>query len=65
MFTHIDLFSGIGGFRLAVEYNKGCCIGYSEIDQNAIKTYTLNFTKSEPKAHGLKTVGKASNKTSY
>ena len=47
MFTHIDLFSGIGGFRLSVEKNKGCCIGYSEIDQNAINTYTSNFHSSK------------------
>lgn len=42
-FTSIDLFAGIGGFRIAVESNGGKCIGYSEIDKNAISAYLENY----------------------
>ncbi len=39
----IDLFSGMGGFRLAFE-SVGCeCVFSSEIDEHAIKTYELNY----------------------
>ena len=39
----IDLFSGIGGFRLAFE-SLGCeCVYSSDIDEHACKTYALNF----------------------
>ena len=42
----IDLFSGIGGFRLALEKN-GCeCVFSSEIDKNAVKNYELNFNET-------------------
>ncbi len=46
-FTFIDLFSGIGGFRLALESVGGCCIGFSEINTDAINTYTLNFSEKK------------------
>lgn len=47
-FTFIDLFAGIGGFRLALESAGGECVGFSEIDKQAIATYLQNFdTKSE------------------
>ncbi len=39
----IDLFSGIGGIRLAFEYNGVECVASSEIDKKAIETYKLNF----------------------
>ncbi|MCO6332047.1 MULTISPECIES: DNA cytosine methyltransferase [Staphylococcus] len=39
----IDLFSGIGGFRLALEKNKCECVFSSEIDKYARETYKLNF----------------------
>lgn len=42
-FSFIDLFSGIGGFRIPLEELGGKCIGYSEIDQQAIKVYRENF----------------------
>jgi DNA (cytosine-5)-methyltransferase 1 len=42
-FTFVDLFSGIGGFRIALERNGGVCKGFSEIDKNAIATYKKNF----------------------
>jgi DNA (cytosine-5)-methyltransferase 1 len=42
-FTMIDLFAGIGGFRLAAERHGGTCIGFSEIDQDAIAAYTKNY----------------------
>ena len=46
-FTFVDLFAGIGGFRIALEKNGGICKGFSEIDSNAIATYKSNFlTKS-------------------
>lgn len=39
----IDLFAGMGGFRIAFQ-NNGCqCVFSSEIDKNACNTYELNF----------------------
>jgi len=42
-FTYIDLFSGIGGFRLGLDANGGKSKGFSEIDKWAIETYKDNF----------------------
>jgi DNA (cytosine-5)-methyltransferase 1 len=44
-FTFIDLFSGIGGFRIPLEKLGGICIGYSEINREAIKVYKNNFLR--------------------
>lgn len=46
-FTFIDLFAGIGGFRLALESVGGQCIGFSEIAPDAIRTYCKNFNEPE------------------
>ena len=45
-FTFIDLFSGIGGFRMALEKNGGECLHFSEISTDAINAYCAN--SSEP-----------------
>jgi DNA (cytosine-5)-methyltransferase 1 len=42
-FTFIDLFAGIGGFKMALSNNGGHCIGFSEINKDAINTYCDNF----------------------
>lgn len=42
-FTFIDLFAGIGGFRLALESLGGTCVFSSEWDPQAQKTYAANF----------------------
>ena len=42
-FTFIDLFAGIGGFRLAFQNLGGKCVFSSEIDPYAQKTYERNF----------------------
>lgn len=42
-FTFVDLFAGIGGFRIALEQLGGKCLGYSEIDSTAIEVYEQNF----------------------
>lgn len=42
-FTFIDLFAGIGGFRLAMQNYGGKCIFSSEFNLNAQKTYALNY----------------------
>ena len=39
----IDLFSGIGGFRIPLEKLGGKCVAYSEIDKHAIDVYRKNF----------------------
>ena len=41
--TFIDLFSGIGGFRLGLEALGMRSIGFSEIDHEAVKVYKDNF----------------------
>ena len=51
-FKYIDLFSGIGGFRKAVEllsYDKNInsqCIAFSEIDKYATQSYKANYDTS-------------------
>jgi DNA (cytosine-5)-methyltransferase 1 len=42
-FTFIDLFAGIGGFRIAFERVGGRCVFSSEWDELAAKTYEANF----------------------
>lgn len=42
-FYFIDLFAGIGGFRLACQNNGGKCVFSSEWDNDAQKTYFHNF----------------------
>lgn len=42
-FTFIDLFAGIGGFRIAMQANHGECIFSSEYDKYAQRTYYANF----------------------
>ena len=41
-FTFIDLFAGIGGFRLAMEKHGGHCVFSSEWDRGAKETYFDN-----------------------
>ncbi len=51
--SHLELFSGIGGFRKAFDFLekdfklKTKCVGFSEIDQNATKTYKANYDTSK------------------
>ena len=45
-FTFIDLFAGIGGFRIAFENLGGTCLFSSEIDSNAQKRIWLILAKS-------------------
>ncbi len=42
-FTFIDLFAGIGGFRLAMQRLQGECLFSSEWDAMAQRTYYANF----------------------
>ncbi|MEB2777476.1 DNA cytosine methyltransferase [Algoriphagus sp. D3-2-R+10] len=42
-FKFIDLFAGIGGFRLAMQSLGGKCVFTSEWDEQAKKTYAANF----------------------
>jgi len=39
----IDLFGGIGGFRLGMEANGFECVGYYDIDKYATAVYNYNF----------------------
>ena len=43
MITFIDIFAGIGGFRLGFESKKTRCVFSCEIDKNAKITYRKNF----------------------
>ena len=41
-FTFIDLFAGIGGFKMALSANGGKCVGFSEVNKDAINAYCEN-----------------------
>jgi DNA (cytosine-5)-methyltransferase 1 len=42
-FKFIDLFAGIGGFRMALDNLGGSCVFTSEIDAKAQETYRMNY----------------------
>lgn len=42
-FTFIDLFAGIGGFRIAMQGIGGKCVFTSEWDEKSQLTYKINF----------------------
>ncbi len=42
-FTFIDLFAGIGGFRIAMQRMGGRCVYSSEFDSKAQETYLANY----------------------
>lgn len=42
-FEFVDLFAGIGGFRIAMQSLGGKCVFTSEWDEQAKKTYSANF----------------------
>ena len=44
-FSYIDLFAGIGGFKIALDANGGKCLGFSEINEDAITAYCKNFNE--------------------
>ena len=53
----LDLFAGIGGFRLGMEAAGHKCIGYCEIDKFARKSYeAIHDTKGEVALHDITTV---------
>lgn len=55
-FKYVDLFSGIGGFRVALDALGGTSVGFSEIDKKATETYRRNF--NDPDSHVLGDVTK-------
>ena len=62
LFTFVDLFAGIGGFRIPLEELGGKCLGFSEIDKQAIEVYKTNFcgygTEKELELGDITKIGK-------
>lgn len=53
----LDLFSGIGGFRLGLEANGHECVGFCEIDKYARASYkAIHKTEGELELHDITTV---------
>lgn len=53
----LDLFSGIGGFRLGLEQHGHECIGFCEIDKYARQSYkAIHNTEGELEYHDITTV---------
>lgn len=45
----LDLFAGIGGFRLGMEQAGHECVGFCEIDKFARESYKMKFTEQKIK----------------
>ena len=53
----LDLFSGIGGFRLGLEQYGHECVGFCEIDKYARQSYkAIHNTEGELEYHDITTV---------
>ena len=53
----LDLFAGIGGFRLGLEANGHECVGFCEIDKYARASYkAIHKTEGELELHDITTV---------
>ena len=53
----LDLFAGIGGFRMGLESQGHECIGYCEIDKFARKSYQAIYdTEGEIELHDIRQV---------
>lgn len=48
----LDLFSGIGGFRIGLEQNGHECVGHVEIDESANRTYNAMHQPKESEFFG-------------
>ncbi len=51
-FLFVDLFAGIGGFHQAMRFLGGKCLMAAEINQECVKTYSLNFKTIEGTVRG-------------
>lgn len=55
--TFLDLFSGVGGFRLGLEKAGHRCIGFCEIDAKARESYkAIHNTENEVEMHDITTI---------
>ena len=55
--TFLDLFAGIGGFRLGMEQAGHQCIGFCEIDKFARRSYkAIHDTRKEVEMHDITSV---------
>lgn len=55
--TFLDLFAGVGGFRLGMEKAGHTCIGFCEIDRFARQSYkAIHTTDGEVEMHDITTV---------
>ncbi|XIQ71037.1 DNA cytosine methyltransferase [Enterococcus faecium] len=53
----LDLFAGIGGFRLGMEQASHHCIGFCEIDKFARRSYkAIHDTSKEVEMHDITSV---------
>ncbi|CAB9530542.1 methylase DsaV [Seminavis robusta] len=48
LFTYIELFAGMGGFRVALDRLGGRCVFASELDRFCIANYQVNFGGDRP-----------------
>ncbi|MGM0086202.1 DNA cytosine methyltransferase, partial [Enterococcus sp. DIV0188] len=56
-YTFLDLFAGVGGFRLGLEKAGHKCIGFCEIDRKARESYkAIHNTENEVEMHDITTI---------
>lgn len=56
-FRFVDLFAGIGGFRIALESVGGACVASAEINTQAIDVYRANW-RNDDSSHNLGDISK-------
>lgn len=56
-FRFVDLFAGIGGFRIALEAVGGVCVASAEINAQALEVYRSNW-QTDPDNHNLGDISK-------